>query len=430
MEKQIEGFNVNSDIELPVLQQEGKKNFSPEDVTLEAIVSGMLTIIAYNPEHKHFNYYRDFVLASQSDAISELNTAAIAKEQQKDFPFAEELFLAVYHLLPQAASCINLATLYSAWAVEEKKEKDEKAEDFYLEKALHTLEEGLEKFGENADLLGELGAFHTYLGNLEDAENYLSRYMRVAPEGEKKQKFKKMLKDVTFQLESDNEIKQAYDFMMLQEEDKAIETIDKFIKKNPRLWHGHFIKGWALRKKGMYKEAQEELLKCLESGEANSDTYNELSICALENGERELAKAYLDTAVDMDSDNLTLTSNLAYLHLMDDELDDAKLWIEKARKLSPEDATLKAMLEEYTKRTGESFGPIIEEEYVHSPEKKESEEEGEGEDDGYEEELRAIEEDDEDEECSCNHHHDEGECHCHHHSEEDDECHCHHHHKK
>ena len=419
MEDQITGFKIDSTIPIPVQMKEGSKHLDPEDVTIESIVAGMLVTIAYKEKDKNLDYYRSFVLAVQPNAIEELNTAAITKEKQKDYPFAEQLFLTVYHMLPQSASCINLATLYSSWAVHERDEGDEKAEEFYLSKCLNTLEEGLERFGENEDILAELGSFHTYLGNLDIAEGYLKRYMAVAEEGERKQKLKKMLKDVSFRIDSDNEIKQAYDFMMLDEEDKALETIESFIKKNPKLWHGHFIKGWALRRLKRYKEAEDELLRCISCGESNADIYNELSICALEKGDKELAKSYLDAAVDMDPENLTLVSNLAFLHLRDDEFDEAKEWIEKCRKLAPDDSQVRQMMKEYTDKTGEPFGDVINEEYVHNPDKdgKPQPDKEDDEDDGYAEELAALEEDDdEDEGCGCSHDH-----HHHHHHDHDHE---------
>ena len=413
MEDKITGFRIDSSIPIPVQLADGQKHLDPDKVTLESIVAGMLVVIAYRDNDKNIPYYRDFVLAAQPNAIEELNTAATAKEKQKDYPFAEQLFLTVYHMTPQVASCINLASLYSSWAVYEAGQKDEKAEDFYLTKCLNTLREGLERFGESEDILCELGALQTYLGNLEDAQAYLQRYMKVASEGEKKQKMKAMLKDVTKRLDSDLEIRQAYDFMMLDEEEKALSTIEKFIAKNPKVWHGHFIKGWALRRLKRYQEAEEALLKCFSCGESNADIYNELSICALENGRRELAKNYLNAAVDLDSDNLTLASNLAFLHLMDDEFDEAREWIEKCRRLAPEDSQVKSMMEEYTAKTGESFGDIVSEEYVSDPEGKEEHHHeddchchdhdsghshqhhgDEGEDmDGFEAELEAMKED-------------------------------------
>lgn len=409
MEEKITGFRIDSTIPIPVQLPDGKKKLDVDKVTLESIVAGMLIIIAYRPEDANFAYYRDFVLAAQPNAVEELNTAAIAKEKQKDYPFSEQLFLTVYHMAPQVASCINLASLYSSWAVYEgdQKKSDSKAEaaeDFYLTKCLNTLREGLEKFGESEDILCELGSLHTYLGNLEEAQGYLQRYMKVALEGEKKQKMKRMLKDVTLRIDSDNEIRQAYDFMMLDEEDKALETIEKFIKNNPKVWHGHFIKGWALRRLKRYKEAEEALLKALSSGGSNADVYNELSICALEDGNRELAKNYLNTAVDLDEENLTLASNLAFLHLMNDEFDEAKEWIEKCRQLAPEDRQVQTMMKEYSEKTGESFGDVISEEYVHDDPEEEHhhEHDHDGHDhhhheveddmDGYEEELEELRE--------------------------------------
>lgn len=410
MEEKITGFAIDSSIPIPVQLPDGHTSLDVDKVTLESIVAGMLVVIAYKENDRNIGYYRDFVLAAQPNAVEELNTAAIAKEHQKDYPFAEQLFLTVYHMLPQSASCINLATLYSSWAVYEKDQKDNKAEEFYLTKCLNTLEDGLERFGENEDILAELGSLHTYLGNLEEAQGYLERYMKVAEDGEKRQKLKKMLKDVTLRLDSDQEIRQAYDFMMLDEEDKALEAIEKFIVANPTVWHGHFIKGWALRRLKRYAEAEKELVKCISCGESNADIYNELSICALEKGDRELAKSYLDTAVDLDEDNLTLASNLAFLHLMDDEFDEAKEWIEKCRLLAPEDRQVKAMMEEYSAKTGEEFGQVVRQEYVHDPS---ADEHGhhhhddecqcdhdhhhgdEDDDDGYAEELAAMAEDEE-----------------------------------
>ena len=84
----------------------------------------------------------------------------------------------------------------------------------------------------------------------------------------------------------------------------SISSIDRFIENNQKIWNGYFIKAWALRKAQRYEEAKECLLKCIALGESNTDIYNELSICELEGGNRELAKNYLNTAADLDETNL------------------------------------------------------------------------------------------------------------------------------
>jgi hypothetical protein len=394
-------FKLDPKVPLPVQLQPGQKSIDPEQVTLEAIVAAMIEIIAYKAEDPHFEYYKNFVLAAQPTAIEELNTAAIAKQQQKDYEFSEELFLAVYHMLPQPASCINLAMLYSFRAKEAQSEKNDKVTDFFLEKALHTLEEGLERFGENDQILAELGSFEAFLGNVEEAEDYLTRYMKVAEEGEKKQKLKRLLKDIRLQIDSDTEIKQAYDYMMLQEEEKALSVIEKFLANNPKIWQGHFIKAWALRTQKNYEEAEKSLLECLKLGEKNSEIYNELSICSLEKGDRELAKSYLDIAVELDEENLTYLSNLAYLYLTDKQYDEAKEWIEKSRRIAPEDAQIQAMMKAYTEETGEEFGPVITEELVHTPTEAEKKAKAEQ----NKEECHCTHDHEHDHECTCGHHH-------------------------
>ena len=409
-----DSFQIDPERMIPVQLMPGATRLREEDITEESILAGMLSVIAYDEANPDFGYYRDFVRAADPTIAERLNEAAIAKEQQKDYLFAEELFLAVYHLLPQSASCINLATLYSYMAVDARDKKKAEDEDEYLSKARHTLIDGLRRFGEDERILAELSSFEAYMGNLEDAKDYLERYMAVAEEGEKKQEMKKLLSRISFQLENDEDIKAAYDFMMLGEPEKTIEITDGFVKKNPKVWNGYFLRAWAYRKTGRFDEAKKDLLKCIELGEASSDVYNELSICELENGDRELAKTYLETAADLDPENLTVASNLSYLYLSDKEFDQAREYLEKARYLSGDDKIVKELIEEYEKATGETIGEMIHEEIVHDDNE---------EDDAYQEEIAEIMNGEHAPEsgCGCSHHHEDGHtCTCgHHHHEEE-----------
>ena len=402
MRIESEGFRLDGNIMLPVQLKTGETRLKADDITLEAIVSGMLTVIAYDENNITASYYKDFVMTVDPTLPENLNKAAIAKEEQKDYEFSEELFLAVYHLLPQTASCINLATLYSSMAVDAEEKGDEEKEDEYLLRAKGTLKDGLRRFGENEDILAELSSFEAFTGNLEEAKDYLDRYMAIASEGAKKQEMKELLHKIEIQLQNDEDIKEAYDFIMLGETGKAIEAAERFINQNPDTWNGYFLKAWALRKEGRYEEAKKNLMKCLELGERSADIYNELSISELEIGDRELAKTYLETAADLDPENLTVASNLSYLYLQDGDYDSAREYLEKARYLSGNDEIIKHLIDEYEKKTGEKIGEIIHEEIVHDDHDKEDED-----DDAYAAEIAEIEKDGipEPEECNCHHHH-------------------------
>ncbi|MBQ0071138.1 MAG: hypothetical protein KBS81_04675 [Spirochaetales bacterium] len=429
-------FKIDSSKKLPVLRQDGKKSLSAADYTVGNIVAGMITVIAYDEENPEFKYYKDFVLAVEPGIVERLNTAAIAKEQQKDYEFAKELFLAVYHLLPQPASCINLATLYSYLAVESRK-KEEGSEKEYIDSARATLMDGLSRFGENDQVLAELASFEAFMGNTEEANDFVTRYLMVAEESEKKEEMKKLKEELSFQLENENAIQEAYDYICLEEPDKALPIIDKFVKANPRIWNGHFLKGWALRIRKDYKEAKECFMECLKLGESNAEIYNELAICELEDGNKELAKAYLETACDLDEDNLNTVTNLAFLYVSDGQYDEAREYVERARYLAKEDRFVKALIDAYEKATGEKIGEMIHEDYVTNTEDLENADYPAK---AFENEFRAfveeneIEDDEEEEEHHCcgHHHHEEGEHHCcgHHHEEEGEHHCCGHHHEE
>ena len=360
----IGNFSIDPAIEIPVQLGEGRTHIEAEEqISIELIVAGMLKILAWEPDHRHRLYYRSFVLAAQPTAAQELNIAAIAQEQKGNLRFAEELFRAVCVLEPQSASFINLATLYSRIAAQDT-EKGEQW-DSYQQRSLDTLIEGLDLLEDDGDLLREIGYFHLYQGNVEAARSFLERYLEQdGSEDEKRSHTRKILADITAKLADDESLMAAYDAIQMNKEEEAIRILDSFLSPNPTVWNAWFLKGWALRRLRRWEEAQAALLKALSHTTASSDLYNELAICALESGQRELAKQYLDTAIDLDEENITLLSNLAYLHLADGELDLAREYLERARSVDGDDPVIAALIADYQSSTGEQVGSPVVQEYL------------------------------------------------------------------
>lgn len=365
---ELESIKIDNSIKLPLLIPDNKKELTQEDYTITNLVAGLVTVIAYDNENKDIEYYKKLVLAIDKDLVSKLNSAAIAKEERKEYDFAEELFLAVYHLLPQSASCINLATLYSFRAVEARSNGE--SEKKWIDRARDTLLDGLSRFGEDEYILAELSSFEAYMANLDEAKEYLERYLKVAKDEEKKKEMKKLYSEVSFKLENEENIEEAYDFISMGEPDKALGKIDSFINNNPNIWNGFFLKGWALRVKKDFEEAKGYFLQCLKLGESNAEIYNELALCELGSGKRELAEAYLEAACDLDEENLTTTTNLALLYLEDGDYDRSREYLERARFLAKEDRLVFHLINEYERKTGEKIGSLIHEEIVKGEEDK------------------------------------------------------------
>ncbi len=367
----ISGVKLDPSVKLPFSTKEGKDELEASDWTVENLMSGLITVCADDERNEHFNYYRSIINAIDPTIVEKLNQAAIAKEQRGEYDFAGLLFRAVYHLLPQSASCINLATLYSYMAVDASKKGDDNRE--YIKKARETLLDGLERFGENEELLAELASFEAFMADLDEAKEYLERYFKVAEEGEKKEEMKKLYRDVSFKLDNEDKIEEAYDFLSMGESDKALPIIESFISNNPKIWNGYFLKGWALRIKKEFEEAKPSFLKCIELGESNSEIYNELALCELGLGNRELGEVYLESAYDLDDENLTVVTNLALLTLEDGNYDLSREWLEKARFLAADDKLVEHLIKKYEKETGEKIGTLIHEEIVKGDDEKNGE---------------------------------------------------------
>ncbi|MGB4406908.1 MAG: tetratricopeptide repeat protein [Sphaerochaeta sp.] len=365
-ERDLGDFHIDPSIEIPVQLPEGKDSLESTEISIELLVAGMLKIIAFDAEHKNFPYYRDFVLAVQSDAPEELNLAAISQEQKENYDFAEELFLTVNHLAPLSTTFINLATFYSKRASLDTSKGT--AYDFYQQKSMETLKEGVELFGDDAPLLSELGFFHLYQGNVEIAKEYLERFLAVAEEGDKLEHVKKIMGDIDNKLNNDKLLMQAYDQVQMSKEEEALTNLEQYLVENPKVWNAWFLKGWAQRRLARFADAEKAFLSCLSLGESSSDIYNELAICALETDKKDLAKNYLNTAIDLDEKNITLLSNLAYLHLQDGELDEAREFLELARNIDEKDPVIVRLMSDYEHSTGEKLSSPIVQQFVNTAE--------------------------------------------------------------
>lgn len=367
MERDINSFHVDPAVEIPVQLPDGKDHFDPsQDVSIELIIAGMLKILAFQGDHPNLTYYRNFVLAFQPDAVEELNLAAIAQEKKKNYDFAEELFSAVSRLSPQSATYINLATLYSQRAAQDTSKGTEY--DFYQQKALDTLMEGVSIIGEDADLFCEIGFFHLYQGNVEIAKEYLDKFISLAKDGPKKTHVQNILSDINSKLQDDQNLMRAYDAIQMNKEEEALGLLDSFLEEHPKVWNAWFLKGWAFRRMGNFNQAEQALLAALSFGKGNADIYNELAICCLETGKGELAKEYLNTAVDLDNQNINLLSNLAYLYLKDEMWDEAREYLELARAVDPQDPLIIKLMQDYEEKTGDKLSSPIVQEYVDTEE--------------------------------------------------------------
>lgn len=356
----LEGFTIDSDTPIPVQLPPGSKAIEDvSEIGVEMIVAGMIKEIAWNPQGPHATFYRDFLYSVQPDLVKELNLAAIAKAQAGDSDFAEELFLAVNHLNPEAATFINLAIIWGKRASELAEKGNIAESDLYIQRSLEILQEGLNQHPNDQDLLAEAGTLHLYHGNGELAKDYFERFVEVASDGPKKDQILKLLEDIQEKNEDNRIMMEAFDAIQLGNNEQAIELMNSFVEKNPSVWNAWFLKGWAHRRLGQYEEGKQAFLSCLNLGETSADIYNELAICTLETGDRELAKQYLSIALDSEEQNIKILTNLAFLLLHDGEYSEARALLEHARAIDDQDPGVRQLLIDYQAQTGDDLSEAV-----------------------------------------------------------------------
>lgn len=349
-----EGFTFEPEIPLPVQLADGQAAIDPSaGIRIEMIAAGLIKVIAHDPSHTHTNYYKSLLTALQPDVVKELQLAAIAQANKDELAFAEELFLAASYLNPHIPELfVNLSVLYGQQARKAMDADEQAAYDAAIGRQVSVLRRGLEHNPLSELLLSEFGLLNLFLENDELAYQYLSEYLKIAPEGEKKELIAERVQELAQRIDDEQTLHAAFDEMQLENEEQALRLIDSFLEHNKKSWSGWFIRGWALRRLGHFSEAAEAFVRCLELGEQNADIYNELSICTLELGDRQLAKSYLEIALELDAENVKLLSNLAFLHLQDEEFNQVQSLLLRAQAIDPNDPAVKHLQQEMTKRIG------------------------------------------------------------------------------
>lgn len=372
-ERAFGDVTISSKIPLPVQFPEGSV---VDDIDFNSIVAGLVKVVAWLPENENFEYYKKLLLELQPDVVKELNLAAIAQSNKKEYEFAEELMLCVNHLSDAPESYINLAVLYAQMTVQMHKDKDDVKADMYDDKIIAILNECKEKHEKYAATYSEISAFHMRHGDVENARDYLKKYTELEKDTKKRKQAEKTLDSINKMLNSKDQIMYAYDKMMMGCADDALDVMNKFIAGGDKSWEAFFLRGWAKRVLEDYAGAQIDLLESLRIDGKNAEVYNELSICARESGNVELAKSYLQIAVDLDEEDVIYLSNLAFLHLASGEFSECREYLEKARAIDEEDPQVKYLIEEYTKQTGDKIGAVITEQSLSDEEMEALKEKG------------------------------------------------------
>jgi tetratricopeptide (TPR) repeat protein len=344
-------MHIDKSIPLPVQRKEkdSPDNFNMEELTSEQILSGILTVLAYDKSNKHLDYYRNIIKDARPNLKQELSAAAILKTKNEDFEIAEEIFMALRGFDPEdVAIILNTALFFDQRAdsyrrsglVEDADAYDASAEEYY--------KMAMDNDPPPPDAFFNAGFFYLKRNDFFNARGCFESFLALTCDAKdeelgengvyKKERAQQIINEIKNGNMDDARFKNAYKLIQDGQEEKGLEELRVFLQRNPDVWNAWFMLGWGLRRLGRYADAEGAFNKALEcGGDSNADCYNELSICCMEQEKFDQAQAHLLKALEIAPENTKIISNLGYIALKRGEVSTAQKYFQTVLEYDPND---------------------------------------------------------------------------------------------
>lgn len=353
-------FKIDPTIPLPVQKKETEDagNFNMKELSEEQILAGILKVMAYDSANKNILYYRSLLKSARPNLKKELTEAAILKTKNEDFELAEEIFAALRGFDPEdMATILNTALFLDQRADSYRKNGLIEDADACDEDALFYYKQAMDSEPAIPDSFFNAGFYYLKKRNYIEAKSVFETYLALTCEesdealGEnglyKKNRAQQIIDEIDNRNLEDDHFTSAYKLINNGEEEKGLEEIRLFLMNNPNVWNAWFMLGWGCRKIGKFEDAKKAFEKTLTlEGGKIADTYNELAICYMEECDLQKAKENLQKALNLESENTKIISNLGYLSLKEGNPSLAASYFQTVLEYDPED---KIALEELKK---------------------------------------------------------------------------------
>ncbi len=344
-------MHIDKTIPLPVQKKDkdSPDNFNMDELTPEQILSGILTVLAYDKTNEHLDYYRNIIKEARPNLKQELSAAAILKTKNEDYDLAEEIFMALRGFDPEdVAIVLNTALFFDQRAdsyrrsglVEDADAYDASAEEYY--------KSAMDNDPPPPDAFFNAGFFYLKRNDFFNARGCFESFLALTCDAKdedlgengiyKKERAQQIINEIKNGNMDDARFKSAYQLIQSGQEEKGLEELRVFLQRNPDVWNAWFMLGWGLRRLGRYADAEGAFVKALEcGGDQNADCYNELSICCMEQEKFEQAQEHLLKALQLAPENTKIISNLGYIALKRGDVSTAQKYFQTVLEYDPND---------------------------------------------------------------------------------------------
>jgi Flp pilus assembly protein TadD len=337
-QRRIGDFELDPTILLPVELLPGQTTAGAAELRWEAIVTGILTVLACDAAPVNAEYYRRFVLAVKPDIKEEFTHLGILKARNGDRDLAIEVFRSLEGLFPDCAvTKMNLALVYDAKARHYESLENQKLVEELQGLAFEAYKRALATDPTEPTIHYNAAYFYLHQRSFEKAREHLEVYATSGEDAKKVREAKRIIREIDSQGLLDGLFQKAFDFVRMGREEEGIEAIRRFLEAHPAVPNAWFILGWGLRKLARYAEGRDAFLKALTVGDAHPDLLNELAICLMELGDLAESEKRLQEALRLEPENTKIISNLGIIAMKRGRLEEAQGFFRTVQEIDPED---------------------------------------------------------------------------------------------
>jgi tetratricopeptide (TPR) repeat protein len=346
-------FELDPSIPLPILVDEAEvaAGFNMASLNKERLLAGMLSVLsagaASGQEHEQAAYYRSFIKAASPDMATQLAAVGIGKARNSEFPEAEDVFLAWQGLKPESVEPVaNRALALAERARACRRSGREEEAETHEAAAKRLFDQAARMEPPSAVAFFHAARFNYEQRDFERAKSLFDSALALGLDDEMAEEAAKLSHGIEARGLQDTLFKEAFDFVRMGREADGLERIEAFLERNPGLWNGWFIKGWALRRLERWEEGLAAFGTALDlaskdslAGEELADILNESAICLMELGRHSQAQTALKRALALEPENVKIISNLGILALKAGDKREARGFFLSALEIDPDDPT-------------------------------------------------------------------------------------------
>lgn len=337
----VEGYEINDDIPLPVLTddlvKEIKEGNLEEEIDMSNIIDGIIFILGIDNKFKYLKEYKNILLSYSENIEEYIFYKGIRYIEDGKNDLGAIYFRALKIVNPKntnnifnyALSLENIAKSFFA------KEEDEKGLEV-IKRATMELESILDIDGSYPLAYYKLGYHYKFNQQYLKAKLIWNKYLLLDDDDLRLQEIRTEIDNI----ENDVNFEAGLTYITKGDYEKAINEFLKLLPKLEKWWELNYFLGISYKGLGEYNKAIEYFLIALEENKDLPEIYNELGISYISIGSVEEAIEVFDQAIEKIKDDYKLFFNRGIAYLQLNQINKAYEDISKAVEINPKDKNM------------------------------------------------------------------------------------------